>query len=445
MAYYILKIIAQLALKVYFRKIQIEGGENLPEKGPFLIVSNHPSSFLDPINIAVNVKQKISFLAKAVMFENKIIASLLRGLNMVPIYRAQDDPSVLSKNREVFRKCYEKLHKKGVILIFPEGTSEMERRLRKIKTGAARIALGAEKEYDFKLGVKIVPVGLNYTKSSRFRSELFVHFSEAIDVKDYMEDYHQDEIATAKELTDKIEQDIRNLIIAIDKEEYDDFVEQIESIYKNELIKKFEEFDHPATDIRSSQEIFNAVKYYQENDPELFDTMKSRINSYFSKLESIRLTDRNIQLSVENRFYNPVKLLIVIILGFPLWLFGIINSYIPYKLPRYIALKITHSEAFYGALLMSLGTVIFILFYSLEVFFVWKFTHHLYFTLLFGAMLPISGFFTIYYSRIARRMYYKWLLVFKFYSKNQIVTSLFEERKNIIARLEEIRQNYLAL
>ena len=102
MIYPILKLITRLALKVYFKKIHIKGKENIPEKGPFLIVANHPSSFLDPISIAVLIKQRISFLAKGIMFKNKIVALFLKQLNMVPIYRAQDNPDMLVKNKAVF-------------------------------------------------------------------------------------------------------------------------------------------------------------------------------------------------------------------------------------------------------------------------------------------------------------------------------------------------------
>ena len=176
MIYAFFKILIRSALKIYFRNIHVVGTENIPKEGPFLVVSNHPSSFLDPISIGVWVNQRMSFLAKATMFDNKIIGSILKKFNMIPIYRAEDNPLLLNKNEEVFKACYTKLSNKGVIMMFPEGTSESERRLRKIKTGAARIALGTSKENNFNLNVKIVPVGLNYTKSSRFRSELYIQF-----------------------------------------------------------------------------------------------------------------------------------------------------------------------------------------------------------------------------------------------------------------------------
>jgi len=75
----------RLALKVYFSKQHISGLHNIPNDGPFIIVANHPSSFLDPLSIAVVINEKINILAKATLFHNKIVANLLYKLNIVPI------------------------------------------------------------------------------------------------------------------------------------------------------------------------------------------------------------------------------------------------------------------------------------------------------------------------------------------------------------------------
>jgi 1-acyl-sn-glycerol-3-phosphate acyltransferase len=445
MIYTVLKSITRLALKVYFKKIHIKGLENIPDNGSFLIVANHPSSFLDPINIAVFVKHRISFLAKGAMFENKIVARILRRLNLLPIYRAQDNPAMLGKNQEVFKGCYKKLSDNGVIMIFPEGTSESERKLRKIKTGAARIALGTTKENNYNLNVKILPVGLNYTKSSRFRSELFIQFGVPLESNDYIEPYKKEEITGVKKLTNDIEQRIKNLIVNIDKEEYNLLVERIESLYKNRLLKdnasdKTDQF----TEIEISQGIYLAIKHFQKTDTMLFHQMKTKIDDYFLNLKDMKLSDKAIEKGDQlgNLWYYFFKSLLILIIGFPIWLFGYINSFIPYKIPRLIALKITDSEAFYGALLMSIGTLSFVLFYALTTYITWIFTHSIGFTICYGFALPLSGFFTIFYARIARRFYHNWQLISRFFSKQNLLVQLMSNRNNIIKELEVIAEKF---
>lgn len=440
MIYRFLKTICKLALKVYFRKMHINGLENIPEKGPYLIVANHPSSFLDPLCIATNTKPKISFLAKGVLFKNKIIAAILRRLNMVPIYRAEDNPKLVSRNKEVFNACYQKLALRKVIMIFPEGTSEMERRLRKIKTGAARIALGAEKEHNYSLNIKIVPVGLNYTNSSRFRSEVVVNFGEPIMIKDYIEHYKNNEIETVKALTQDIENAIREQMIAINKQEHDELVERVERIYKTSLVEE----NNSLEDVKISQGITEAVDYYYQTEPQLYDNMANQIDRYFLKLKEVKLSDKSVEKMDKRKRFIPelFKSFFALLLGFPFWLFGIVSSYIPYKLPRIVALKITDSEAFYGALLMSLGTMFFILFYSVEIVVFWLFTQHALLTLCFGVMLVLSGFYTIYYARNARRLYFNLQLALKLNRKKELVKELVIERKRLIKQLNEIKVRY---
>src|SRR5512146_2299818 len=58
-----------------------------------------------------------------------------------------------------------------------------------MKTGAARIALGAEAAASFRLGLRIVPVGLQYEEKETFRSNVSVWFGEPHEVSDLAERY----------------------------------------------------------------------------------------------------------------------------------------------------------------------------------------------------------------------------------------------------------------
>ena len=435
MIYSSLKILMRLSLKVYFSKQHIKGLQNIPKEGPILIVANHPSSFLDPINIAVLVNRKISFLAKATMFSNKIAANILSKLNIVPIYRAQDNPEKLKENNAVFQACYDKLGKNGAIMIFPEGTSENERRLRPIKTGAARIALGTSKENNHQLNVKILPVGLNYTKSSKFRSELSIEFGQPIETKDYIETFKNNENQTTRDLTSKIEASIKQLIINIDQKEYDELVEKVETIYKTELTP------NSSLPKEVSQEIVSEIQHYQKTNPTVFNDIKYKIDNYFEKLKQAKVSDKKIGVkpAKQNLLLFTLKSLSQLIIGFPIWLIGIIHSYIPYKLTRVIALKITKDQAFYGALLMSIGTLLFIIFYSAYICFSWVIYENAILTISYALILPLCGIFTIYYSKLIRKFYYNWKFNSKFYSRKQFILKLIAERKAIIEGIEKIR------
>ena len=436
MIYSFLKILMRLVLKVYFRKQHISGLENIPKEGPFIIVANHPSSFLDPISIAVIINKKINFLAKATLFKNRVAAIILKNLNLIPIYRAQDNPKKLKENNAVFKACYKKLGNKGVIMIFPEGTSENERRLRPIKTGAARIALGTAKENNYRLNIKILPVGLNYTNSSKFRSELSIEFGKVIDTDNYVHSFKNDETKTTRDLTTNIENRIKQLIINIEKQEHDELVQKIETIYKTELTP------NSNLPIDISQEIVSEIHYYQKENPFFFNTIKYKIDNYFEKLNQAKISDKKIGLNTKKQSLLTITLISVfkLILGLPIWLIGFTHSFIPYNLTKIIALKITKDQAFYGALLMSIGAFLFIFFYSLSVMGAWIIFKIKLLSIFHLISLPFIGLFTISYSRFARKFYYNWKFYTSFYSRKQFILQLIIERKNIITELETLRK-----
>lgn len=168
MFYAILRYLMRLTTSVFFRNIVIRNPDLVPAKGPLMILSNHPSTFMDPIVVATVLDRRVFFLAKGELFSNKFTRWLFPKLNMIPVYRKQDDPAQMKKNKETFAKCFDHLDKGGSILMFPEGISITERKLKPLKTGAARIVLGAESRADFKNGIKILCVGLNYQNPHKF-------------------------------------------------------------------------------------------------------------------------------------------------------------------------------------------------------------------------------------------------------------------------------------
>jgi 1-acyl-sn-glycerol-3-phosphate acyltransferase len=85
----------------------------------------------------------VSFLAKSTLLKMPVIGALARALDTLPVYRQQDAGENTSRNSETFALARRLLARGGGIAIFPEGVSHNEPRLLRLKTGAARIALGA--------------------------------------------------------------------------------------------------------------------------------------------------------------------------------------------------------------------------------------------------------------------------------------------------------------
>ncbi|MBL4709996.1 MAG: 1-acyl-sn-glycerol-3-phosphate acyltransferase, partial [Flavobacteriales bacterium] len=137
------------SLAAHYLQIKANGLNTIPKSGPLMIAATHPNSFLDAIIIASIIDRPLHFLARSDVFEAKWADFILRKLNLIPIYRLQEGQENLSKNDITFKECYTILEKDGAILIFVEGVSLIDMKLRPLKKGLARIAFGYAEKNDF--------------------------------------------------------------------------------------------------------------------------------------------------------------------------------------------------------------------------------------------------------------------------------------------------------
>src|SRR5207237_10895435 len=108
-----------------------------------IFVMNHPNGLIDPALVFVALPRKISFLAKSTLFRMPVISFLLKTVDALPLYRKVDAGEDVSKNRKTFELCEQLLRSGGAIALFPEGISHNSPKLLPMKTGPARLALGA--------------------------------------------------------------------------------------------------------------------------------------------------------------------------------------------------------------------------------------------------------------------------------------------------------------
>jgi len=159
--------VSRIGAFVYYR-IRYTG-EGIPRTGPVLLVANHPNSLLDPMVVVAAARRSVRFLAKAPLFSDPKTRWLVRSAGAIPVYRRTDDPSQLEKNVDAFEAVYQGLARGDAVGIFPEGVSHSDPSLAPLKTGAARMALGA-----FRLTgatFPIIPVGLDFRQKDVFRSD----------------------------------------------------------------------------------------------------------------------------------------------------------------------------------------------------------------------------------------------------------------------------------
>jgi glycerol-3-phosphate O-acyltransferase/dihydroxyacetone phosphate acyltransferase len=179
----LVRLIARAATFGWFRAVEVTGLERIPRTGPVLLVANHHGGFVDPALLVATVPRPVRFLAMASLFRILPLRPLLALTGAIPVHRERDADGTAAgaqRNVNAFDASFAHLRDGGAIGIFPEGEASDEAHLLPIRTGAARIALGAHSRGA--MGLRIVPVGLIYEDKQRARSRAYARIGDPIEL-----------------------------------------------------------------------------------------------------------------------------------------------------------------------------------------------------------------------------------------------------------------------
>lgn len=338
-------------LRIFYPYTTIINQERLRFDYPAIVVSNHPNTLLDPLSVAARVKKVVFFLANAGLFSSGFSNWFFNTFYCIPVTRPQDKGAKGAVSmEESFGRAAEHLTDGGVLYIAPEGTSEMERRLRQLKTGTARISLITERKNDFQLGMAIVPVGLTYSSPDRCGSRVIINVGEPIFPKDYREPYQERPVETVRELTQVLEERMRGLLIDTQDEQEDQRLRQLEAMLQSDVpLSGAERF-------RREQQLLQRIRGSSQSSWLLL------LDQYRKALRDHQLVDRAV--AVRGRI-APFDSLVAA-LGFFPFLYGRINNFLPFEIPRLLARKLDLYRGYDATVKILAGLITFPLFYWLQ-------------------------------------------------------------------------------
>ena len=358
--YYVVKLLVRLSTWVYYSKITVTGKRHDRSQNPCILISNHPSTLLDPLNVAVEVNAEVNFLANSTLFKHPVADWLLRRLYCIPIERPQDNGGKPLNNAENFRQAVRFLAKDGCLYIAPEGSSFVERRLRKLKTGTARIAFATEAANGWSVGLTLLPIGLNYSDPTKFRSRLVTVFGTPIRVADFRELYEADAVNAVHCLTEAVAEQLKTLILDCEDDAQDQLLYRVDAILRNE------ERLPSVEKLRRSQRVLGSLQQWKTEDAADYANFSALVFDYFERIKMLKIND----LHVKNP--APGRKALLLAATFPLFL----PSYLSHALPCFSTQKITKSlNADYHWLptyKFAAGVVLYPLFIWLQTWFVGK-------------------------------------------------------------------------
>ncbi len=110
----------------------VEGIQNIPRKGPLLLLCNHRSD-CDVIFVQLACNRHISFMAKSDLFQIRVIGKFMAFWQAFAVHKGASD-------REALRHAIDLLIDQRLVCVFPEGQTSETSQLLPLQPGVALIA-----------------------------------------------------------------------------------------------------------------------------------------------------------------------------------------------------------------------------------------------------------------------------------------------------------------
>jgi glycerol-3-phosphate O-acyltransferase/dihydroxyacetone phosphate acyltransferase len=394
--YAFIRPFARIGLKLFFKKVYLSNIENIPSDKPVIIAANHPTAFLEPCILACFLDRPLFFLVRGDFFKKKFYATLLRSLQMLPVYRMKDGGyKKLRNNYATFQSCFDALREHKTIMILAEGSTIHEKRLRPIQKGTARIALGALEAYPDLEDIYIVPVGVNYTYAERFRSTVMIDCGTPITARQFL-DADKDQGDGIQAITNTLREELAERIVIIENPLDDDLAEQLLLVFRNDRSHAERPLiDSDRSFLEAEQHITNQVNALTADDKAV---IRKKGDTYFEALNAQSLTDSGLL----NRGYKGgwIDRLFLVLGALPA-LAGYLWHAIPLQLAKFGANKTKHIE-FFAPVWWAASSMLTLFWYAIAI--VVGVILHIREFYLILVVMPFLGYFALRYWDALQRV-----------------------------------------
>jgi 1-acyl-sn-glycerol-3-phosphate acyltransferase len=444
--YTVVRLVVRFWLWFCFKPVDVRHPEHVPADGPVLLCINHPNNLIDSLVVAAALRRKVHFLAAAAMFRHRLVARFLRACGAISVCRKEDDPDKMDPNAKAFAACFRTLERGGLVAIYPEGTTHAEARVQRIKSGAARIALGHEAARPGEL--LLVPVGLTFEARKSFLGRVLVSFGEPIPVAPYLDAHREDPSKAVDALTRAIQEAMEAEIVHVEHIVATELVRAIGELHRGALISALSTtrgLDAWQIDpLRLSRAIVDAVNYFKARDPERMERLWQRIQGYRALLAEYQVKDE----AVQSRLRRPLRRERVrrsweAVVGFPFFVYGAVVNGLPYLIPRWLARRLARKETDYATVRFLASVVAFPLFWTLETWVIGRLSGGVG-AAVFALSLPLTGVVAYRYLVGAGRLRSRLRFGVFAFTRERAARCLMAEREAIIAELERAQADYLA-
>lgn len=370
MIYHVLASLVAFVFPSFYRRVQIRNATALKTPAPAIIAINHPNAFADPVGLCfIMYPQRFWFLARGDVFKPGLVSWFFDRIGIIPIFRLMDGGKEgLSKNDATYRRVNHHLKKGEKVIVFAEGLCIMERRLRPLKKGVARMVFGAYEELQ-NPDLLVIPVGVNYSQPDRFGSTLFYNVGEPLRVHDFLKERDPNNARAQKSFLELLEPRLKALITHIENPRYDELVLQAEELFKLEDIRRRRKDPRDlGNEFDSLQHITHTINLAAKSNPEALEQFREKSAAYFRELKLNGLRDWLVREHMKEE-PSPIKLLLrslLLLIGLPYFVFSWLLNILPHALSEHFTKKLVRTKEFYASFFIAFSLV-FHLFYYLSI------------------------------------------------------------------------------
>ncbi len=422
----------RLVVRVFYREFEVGGEDNVPDDTGIIFCANHVNALADAVVLQAATKKMIRPLARSGLFKNPFFKPLLEMIGAVPIYRRKDPDADVSRNEDSFRRCYELLAANQTLIIFPEGQSHDVPHLTELKTGAARMALGALEANG--CAPVVIPVGLTFTGKGKFRSDVLVQFGKPVDlsVPGGMDGYDAVHL-----ITDRIRDGLTEVTLNAESWEDIDLMTRLEQFFA----LRHGKYHHRNLKqrFRALQRLIEAQSLLRVHEPNRVRALITHLKNFERLCKYCGVRDYHLTIN-----YRPalivlyvIRTLLVLLVALPIALWGIVNSIVPFLLTRHLSKLIAKGTNQYDTTKILLGMLFFSLFWGLQIFVVYR-NFGMKWMLIYGLSLVIGAAVALRMRGENRRIRENLRVFFIFMRKHQLKEYLQHKQHELEVELAKL-------
>ena len=431
--FFIRNFLVRPAIYLFYRKIDVIGAKDVPDEGPVIFTPNHQNALMDALSVLCTKDRQPVFVARADIFQKPLIRSILHFLRILPIYRKRDGGISSDNNKETFDLILKVLDSRHAVGIMPEGTHNQFKRLQMLQKGVFRMAMQVQEKHGAAPTVKIIPVGLEYTCNSKFRSGLTVRYGKAIELSDFYDTYVENSAKAYKQMQDVLMEKMREGMIDITDELYYSEIERLRVLYQKRATQKLGlDFRNAEHRLQAQQKTVAVLQDYAKSNSGEMSSFCGTVRDYLTILQKHNLRD----WVIERQPYYPAGLAgrcILAIGGLPLWLLGMLFNYLPYRMSAFASRKIKDPQ-FVSSVQFVAGLVLYPLYYIIVIVLTAIFIPCIWGKLLMPLLIIPSGLFAFKYYISMKKLGAR----FRFRLNRKELHKAVELRKTVFDKMDGI-------